>query len=115
MSQPLTEPDPEVTDALAGIDRLCNECFECGRDKRDKSTRPCDYCKPPPKYPRMAPDGQIFVCGACGKVSKDLYGDKLEGLGSWDESCMLNAVLCHEKSVVLDGGRVIKADAVEGY
>lgn len=41
---------------------------------------------------RFAPDGTTWVCGACGKTSKDRYGD---GKSSWDESCMLNAVLCH--------------------
>lgn len=42
---------------------------------------------------RVAPNGTIWVCAACGKTSRDICGD--EG-ASWDESCMLNAVLCHE-------------------
>lgn len=107
--------DPEVNDALAGIEKIINECFDCGRDKRDKTSKSCKSCKPPPKYPETAPDGQIFVCGACGKTSKSIYGDELHGLGSWDESCMLNAVLCSEDSVVIEHGRAIKAEAVEGY
>jgi hypothetical protein len=48
-----------------------------------------------------APDGQIFICGACGKESKTMSGIYENGaeaaLGSWDESCMLNAILCYTK------------------
>lgn len=44
--------------------------------------------------PRIAPPGTIWVCGACGKTSKDRYGDRSS---SWDESCVLNSVLCHEE------------------
>lgn len=42
---------------------------------------------------RMAPEGFIWVCAACGKTAQDRYG--LNGIHSrgWDESCMLNAVL----------------------
>jgi hypothetical protein len=43
-----------------------------------------------------APEGQVWVCGACGKLSKDLYGDKRISRG-WDESCVLHAVLCYEE------------------
>jgi DNA-directed RNA polymerase beta' subunit len=39
---------------------------------------------------RIAPPGKIWQCTACGKRSGDLYGD---GNSSWDESCVLNAVL----------------------
>lgn len=55
---------------------------------------------------RFAPDGAIWVCGACGKTHKDQYG--IEGVGSlgWDESCMLNAVLCHESRHVSRGGMI---------
>ena len=38
----------------------------------------------------------MFVCGACGKRSRDLYGEQRIDRG-WDESCMLNAVLCYEE------------------
>lgn len=55
--------------------------------------------------PRIAPPGMVHVCCACGKRSRDLYGDKGT---SWDESCMLNAVLAHESHLVLDGSRVIQ-------
>lgn len=43
---------------------------------------------------RFASEGEVFVCGACGKRSRDLYGAEAIDYG-WDESCMLNAVLCY--------------------
>lgn len=61
---------------------------------------------------QQAGEGEVFVCQACGKRSKDLYGEK--AFGSWDESCMMNAILCKESSVVFHpNGMVIKADPVE--
>ena len=53
---------------------------------------------------RIAPAGAIWVCAACGKTAKDRYG--LEGKHSfgWDESCALNAVLCHEDKSMTRGG-----------
>ncbi len=44
--------------------------------------------------PRIAPADAIWVCSACGKTSRDRYGDPNS---SWDESCMMNAILCHNK------------------
>ena len=41
-----------------------------------------------------APEGQIWVCGACGKKNKN----RVE-VG--DESCFLNAVLCYDRGGVL--------------
>ena len=51
-----------------------------------------------------APEGHVFVCGACGKVSRWRYGFGDDGrrdatLG-WDESCMLHAVLVPEEAIV---------------
>lgn len=43
-----------------------------------------------------APEGQVYVCGACGKRSRDRYGDKRIDRG-WDVSCMMHAVLCYEE------------------
>ena len=43
----------------------------------------------------VAPDGQVYVCGACGKRSRDRDGDARLDSG-WDESCMLHCVLCYE-------------------
>lgn len=62
---------------------------------------------PQPEYPEhVAPPGTIYVCGACGKTSKDSYN----GPGSWDESCMLNAVLCYERDA---GAEHVDLDEVE--
>lgn len=45
-----------------------------------------------------APDGQVWVCAACGKTSPTKYGfdadEKRVVTNGWDESCMLNSVLC---------------------
>lgn len=61
----------------------------------------------------IASEGQIYVCGACGRRSKDKYGDQAIDY-AWDASCMLNSVLCKENSLEFDDNkRVIKADSVE--
>lgn len=102
-----------MADPWAELDRLLRTCFSCKRDKTDASTPPCHYCKPLPKYPMNAPEGQVFICGACGKFSDTLFGDESSG---WDESCMMNAVLCYEDSIELnDDGSMRTARAVEGY
>ena len=60
---------------------------------------------------RFAENGEIWVCGACGKTAKDRYGD---GNSSWDESCFMNSILCKESSLVRHpNGMVVKADPVE--
>lgn len=58
------------------------------------------------KNERIAPEGAIWVCGACGKTARDSYG--IEGAHSpgWDESCALNAILCHERQHVDTDGRM---------
>lgn len=49
---------------------------------------------PQPHYSEhVAPAGTIYVCRACGKTARDTF----MGNAGWDESCMLNAVLCHEQ------------------
>jgi len=56
---------------------------------------------------KVAGEGEVWVCGSCGKRSKDLYGDQTISYG-WDESCMINAVLCKEEFLDLsDIGRVV--------
>lgn len=61
---------------------------------------------------RIAPPTAIWVCAACGKTSRDRYGD---GTSGWDESCALHAILCHEASVERHpDGRVKYAQAVKG-
>lgn len=62
----------------------------------------------------IAPEGAVYVCSACGKRSKDLYGQqKIDHW--WDESCILHAVLCKEDSLVFntETGYVVKADPFE--
>lgn len=59
---------------------------------------------------RLAPTGAVWVCVACGKTARDRYGLKGEHSPGWDESCMLNALLCEEDSIVREGGKVVKAD-----
>jgi len=61
----------------------------------------------------IAPEGQVFVCCACGKRSKDKYGDHPIDLG-WDASCMMHAILVHEDTINIGpNGRVIRAEAVD--
>ena len=59
---------------------------------------------------RIAPEGKIWVCLACGKVSKDLFGSNNpeETTRGWDESCVLNAQLFDTDKLVfdVDSGRV---------
>ena len=49
----------------------------------------------------LAPPEHTWVCGACGKTSRTCFG--YDGQGGnvaspgWDESCMLNAVLCYSQ------------------
>ena len=59
------------------------------------------------KETRHAPDGWVWLCLACGKKSKDRYGDPDT---SWDEACFLNSVLLEgERSdlVSLTGKKLI--------
>lgn len=56
---------------------------------------------------RFAPDGKIWVCGACGKTARDLYGLEGQNHSGWDESCMLNSVLCNEADLTISGDRVV--------
>lgn len=51
----------------------------------------------------IAPNGQVWVCAACGKRSKDRYGEQKISLG-WDASCMMNAVLCFEDKIEVEEG-----------
>lgn len=56
---------------------------------------------------RIAPEGAIWVCMGCGKTARDLYGIEGEHSYGWDESCVLNAVLCDEASIQRDAtGRI---------
>lgn len=62
---------------------------------------------------KEAPEGTVWVCTACGKRSRDKYGDDAVDKG-WDVSCFLHAVLCDESSLQFgEDGRVTKADLAE--
>lgn len=55
----------------------------------------------------IAPAGQVWVCGACGKYNSNRYN-----IG--DVSCFINAVLCYDdKTLKVKNGRVVTAQAVE--
>lgn len=55
---------------------------------------------------KLAPDGQIYLCGACGKRNKNKYK-----VG--DESCYMNSVLVYEASIKEEDGVLITAEAVD--
>jgi len=68
---------------------------------------------------KQADKGNLFVCCACGKISKWKYGFDDEGnhedVGGeryaswcWDASCMMHAVELPIDTLVFEGGRVIK-------
>jgi len=60
----------------------------------------------------VAPEGQVYVCTACGKRSKDRYGDQKIDQG-WDVSCSICALLSYEKDIKLDEhGRVTYCEPV---
>jgi hypothetical protein len=51
---------------------------------------------------RQAPDGKIWVCMACGKISKNKYGTDPYRSHGWDESCFVNSELYDESRLVFD-------------
>ena len=58
---------------------------------------------------QVAAEGQVWVCFACGKRSKDRYGEQKISRG-WDESCMLNCVLCRDDKLVFQGDMVVQVE-----
>lgn len=55
-----------------------------------------------------APDGQVYLCMACGKKSKTIYGANYgtDTEWGWDASCAMNCVLVSESVGVAMKGRV---------
>lgn len=51
----------------------------------------------------IAPDGKVWVCLACGKFTKDKFGNDR----GWDASCVLNSNLFNINDLVIDNERVI--------
>lgn len=86
------------------LEDILSRCFMCKKQRNTEFAKSkentCIGCKPPPNYPLIAPEGQVFICAACGKKSSKLLGDA--GY-DWDESCILNAVLCYLDGKVVDG------------
>jgi len=52
-----------------------------------------------------APDGQIWLCPACGRINKDRYK-----MG--DTACVTAAVLVYEASIMREDGVLIATEAV---
>lgn len=61
---------------------------------------------------RIAPDDAIWVCSACGKTAVDRFGIIGAASPLWDESCMLNAVLC-KRGTIIPGERVASAESYQ--
>ncbi len=49
----------------------------------------------------VAGPGEVFVCSACGRRSKDRNGEQKIHSG-WDTSCRTHAVKCREADLILD-------------
>ena len=52
----------------------------------------------------ISPEGKVWVCMACGKYTKDRFGDDF----GWDASCVLNSALFDMKNLIIENGRVVK-------
>lgn len=59
---------------------------------------PAQLLRTSDEHRRIAPDGFMWVCLACGKHSRDLFGEHAYKSAGWDVSCMLNATLLREGS-----------------
>jgi hypothetical protein len=53
---------------------------------------------------KKAPEGHVYVCGACGKVSRWRYGfddkNRNDATPGWDESCAMNCSLVREVDIL---------------
>ncbi len=59
----------------------------------------------------MAPEGTVYWCPQCGRISADRHG-RLAMLG-WSAECTSQAVLITEATMKIDAeGRVIEADVL---
>jgi hypothetical protein len=55
----------------------------------------------------------VWVCMACGKVSKDRYGNGGTTHG-WDESCFINSVLVNEDYLVWNDTKTRVIQVLDG-
>ncbi len=61
----------------------------------------------------VALDGYVWVCAACGKLSRERTGEHPDASCGWDASCFLNAVLVKDIDLVLNkSGLVFSVGAV---
>jgi hypothetical protein len=53
---------------------------------------------------RIAPEGKVWVCLACGKTSKDSYGieSPKETSKGWDASCLVSCQLFDKDKIKFD-------------
>lgn len=51
----------------------------------------------------------VYVCIACDKRSRDLYGQRPVNYG-WDASCVMSAVECYEDALVIENDRAIRVE-----
>ena len=65
-------------------------CHSCFIEQRRESIQTRNEVLDDP----VAPEGKIWLCYACGKRTKDRYGEE----GGWDEACMLNSGLIDHPS-----------------
>lgn len=68
---------------------------------------------------KLVPADCVYVCCACGKLSKTRYGfdDKHQSQATigWDVSCSMNASLYKRAQLTIENGRVIniQGDPIE--
>jgi len=49
----------------------------------------------------VAPEGYVYVCLACGKMSRDKEGHEAISRG-WDVSCSVNSQLCRKEELMFN-------------
>ena len=59
-----------------------------------------------------APEGQVWVCLACGKRAKNRVSGGIDR--GWDAACFLNSRSFEEDSLILENGRVVKIKGLSG-
>jgi hypothetical protein len=65
------------------------------------------------KSERIAKPGQLWLCGACGRLSEDRFGLVGWHTHGWDEACALNSILV--SSTDKDGKAMIGHKPEERY
>jgi hypothetical protein len=60
----------------------------------------------------IAPEGKVWVCLACGKMSQDVWGEQRISQG-WDVSCTINCGLFNKRDLEIRDGRVVRINREE--